>query len=129
MGMFDTIYVESKMLHDHNMLCYKCGLESIEFQTKDLDSTLEYYYMHYVDGVGRLHFMKDNGTDIMFDPAVTKSFSTIEVDAEWPHKWINFYVSCLCNAWNEYEAKFTDGILQRVKRVDIVKVDANGIRV
>jgi hypothetical protein len=129
MGMFDTIYVESKLLHDHNMLCHNCGLESIEFQTKDLDSTLECYYLHYANGIGRLHFMKDGGSGVMFDPGVTSSFTAIEVNPEWPHKWVNLYGNCQCNYWNEYGAKFTDGILQQIKRVDLVRVDSNGIQI
>lgn len=121
MGMFDTIYVESKLLHDHHMLCEKCGLECIEFQTKDLDSTLEYYYLHYVNGIGKLHFMKSVNDTTMFDPSIGKAFNPIEIESEWPHKWMDIYASCIgCNQWNEYKLKFTDGVLQNIERAKIV---------
>lgn len=123
MGMFDTIYVESKLLHDYGMICMGCAYEHIEFQTKDLDSVLEYYYLHYVDDKAYLHFMKSDANGTMFNPGDGKAFTPITVEPEWPHQWVSIYSSCpKCNQWNEYKLKFTDGVLQTAKRVDLVRI-------
>jgi len=121
MGLFDEIYVDNKVLHDHQIQCSACGIQRQDFQTKSLDSALERYYLHYTDiGQIKLHFM--DCKDQMMDIDEDNGFTIKEIEPEWPHQWLVFYASCECGQWNEWKVKFTDGVAQQIKRVAIESI-------
>lgn len=127
MGMFDEIYVNSKLAYNYGIKCHCCGNEQMVYQSKSLDSVMECYYLHYAsDGQPKLYFMQNPDEKRMFEVNVSKSFKPVEIDPEWPHQWVEMYSKCsTCEEWNEWKLKFTDGVLQKVERTELKTVQGS----
>jgi len=66
MGMYDTIFIDKKILKANMMVCPKCGAIPVSFQTKDLNNLMDCYYLKLVDGSTMRLFKLDDPTDKKF---------------------------------------------------------------
>jgi hypothetical protein len=101
MGLFDYIIVETDIP----------GYEPTEdsnpdFQTKSLDSLMEYY-----------RITKDG--DLLRKPYNSDIWQVVQY-----HGIINFYDQDNNNVWREYYAKFTDGKLVSITKEDPQETDS-----
>ena len=128
MGMFDDITCEKELP----------GLtEKIAFQTKDTPA--QYLEPYAITEAGRLvhilrecHDVPENERPLYGTPefdmpgSMSKLFGSVkwvkigEEDLNY-HGWLNFYGNDSKGEWWEFNAKFTDGVM-----VEVVRVESNG---
>jgi hypothetical protein len=113
MGMFDYISFEEGVTLPipQEML----GFESVQYQTKSLDRTMSFYF------VGKDGFLY-----------LTNEFSENKEEKKKIdyHGLINFYsyeITDLIDYSCDYQAKFTDGILQDIKLISFNKIEHESV--
>jgi hypothetical protein len=111
MGLFDDITCEKELP----------GLtEKLSFQTKDLDCMMGSYT---ITAEGRLiehAFGLESRTPEEKAVSLIPLFNRVElgdVDTNY-HGWLNFYGDDSKGQWHEFNAKFTDGVMVEVVRVE-----------
>lgn len=79
MGMFDEIYVDPKVLQNFNIKCPACGRVPFDqrFQTKDLDSCMDQYYLKLINTGTKLFYL-DKPSD-KTDPELWHEYTDEEI--------------------------------------------------
>lgn len=133
MGMFDTVVVAEKLPYTQEMI--DLGLDKIftDFQTKDLENSLSLYFIQngklyiekyketkwiegdknasfFLDRIGRMERLEPYQEDTNFHGKII--FYDYEIDVA--DKW---------DCWVEFEASFTNGLLNEIKLVKFDKKD------
>lgn len=117
MGMFDYISIEDKSILPvpEN---FTLDLETFEFQTKSLEQTLCLYTIGKDNLLYQENHIEPTDNSIAIEKAVRK-----KVDFHGVINFGTYHITDLVSYSLEYEAKFTDGVLQNIKLLSFDKYE------
>ena len=124
MGMFDTVHIAESAGID--LRCQKCGAIPKTLQTKSLDNDMSHFMiMKFGPGVRIFVLEKPDEKEwwTEYTPEehaerIAKARLKKSPLSVWMH--IGIYNKCndpMCDTWNEFRLKFTDGVMVECVRV------------